>query len=279
METGLPSALAQPKPRPDRKPRPVPETAEATGQGPPQPGSEGNRRTRRPPRDPAGRNHRPQGHASNVRGDARNASNAPNPASGQQPRDLSAEPHRSRQNNPRRKKPAAGASEESTRENQDAVAAPPINRRAAKFNAGLTDASTEETQPTASKSERSYTYKGATPKAGSLTATLIHGLKTPPYSDCPICFAAIHPAQPTWSCSPSQSFHIPDENGHSEEGKEEASAQCCWTTFHLKCIRSWAGKSVKDIVDAWRARGEERGGEWRCPGCQTKRTHVPSGYW
>ena len=45
--------------------------------------------------------------------------------------------------------------------------------------------------------------------------------------DCPICFNSVHPAQPIWSCSPSP----------------EADA-CCWGTFHLKCIRSWAAKSA-----------------------------------
>lgn len=45
--------------------------------------------------------------------------------------------------------------------------------------------------------------------------------------DCPICFNSIHPAQPIWSCSLS-----------SEVGT------CCWGTFHLKCIRSWATKST-----------------------------------
>ncbi|KAJ7637122.1 hypothetical protein FB45DRAFT_908302 [Roridomyces roridus] len=53
--------------------------------------------------------------------------------------------------------------------------------------------------------------------------------------------------------------------------------QYCWTTFHLKCIRSWAAKSVKEVADAWAARGEpQRGGEWRCPGCQARRPHHES---
>ena len=39
--------------------------------------------------------------------------------------------------------------------------------------------------------------------------------------------------------------------------------QYCWTTFQVKCIRSWASKSVKDIADAWRARGEEWNGDRR----------------
>lgn len=140
--------------------------------------------------------------------------------------------------------------------------------RGAKFNAGLTDPAhaSSNTPPTSSTSK--YTLPG--PTKDDLTSTLIHGLRTPPYQDCPICFNAIRPEQPTWSCSPSAT---------AGDGHENANAQCCWTTFHLKCIRSWAGKSVKEIVDAWRARGEERGGEWRCPGCQSKREMVPNGYW
>ncbi|KAG1729490.1 uncharacterized protein EDB91DRAFT_1159352 [Suillus paluster] len=101
------------------------------------------------------------------------------------------------------------------------------------------------------------------PPADDLTSTLTHALSTHPYPDCPICFNSIRPEQPTWSCS----FSDPSEN-----------LQCCWTTFHLKCIRAWASKSVKDLEDAWRIRGEERTGEWRCPGCQAKRERVPSSY-
>ncbi|KAI0000621.1 hypothetical protein BJV74DRAFT_876894 [Russula compacta] len=78
-----------------------------------------------------------------------------------------------------------------------------------------------------------------------------------------ICFNPIRPEQPTWSCSPS--------------GEKEA--QSCWNTFHLKCIQPWAEKSVKDMEEAWRARGEEKKGEWRCPGCQSKREIVPRKYW
>jgi hypothetical protein len=45
-------------------------------------------------------------------------------------------------------------------------------------------------------------------------------------------------------------------------------------------ILSWADKSVKEVAEAWRARGEpDKKGDWRCPGCQAKRDAVPSGYW
>ncbi|TFK47511.1 hypothetical protein OE88DRAFT_1720598 [Heliocybe sulcata] len=125
---------------------------------------------------------------------------------------------------------------------------------------------------TSTKLSDKYSVSG--PKKDDLTSTLIHNLRTPPYPDCPICFSAINPFQPTWSCSPS----IPIAAAEGED-KENENMQCCWTTFHLKCIRSWASKSVKDMAEAWRARGEDRKGEWRCPGCQAKRLTVPSGYW
>ncbi|KAF7984426.1 hypothetical protein HWV62_14490 [Athelia sp. TMB] len=280
MEAGTPSesvptqsATVQPKPKPSRKPRrPAPDSAGTEAEGSSQAASaEGPRRPRGPPRGPVEtRNSRPSAHAGSGRDKASSAS--PVTGATSQPKSTNSVPGANRSNrNPREKKPVGQAPA------PDGVTAPPINRRAAKFNAGLTDSSPESAQ-SSSKKEHSYAYKGATPQAGGLTATLIHALKTPPYSDCPICFAAIHPAQPTWSCSPSHVTRMPEENGDFDEGKESESSQCCWTTFHLKCIRSWAGKSVKEISDAWRARGEERAGEWRCPGCQTKRTHVPNGY-
>jgi transcriptional repressor NF-X1 len=140
-------------------------------------------------------------------------------------------------------------------------------RRGAKFNATLTDPSTSQHAPTtASRKGNAVERKG-----DDLTSTLIHALSTPPYPDCPICFNAIHPDHYTWSCSPSLlSSDTPDVI---------STAQCCWTTFHLHCIRSWSTKSVKEVVDAWRARGEERPGQWRCPGCQLKREILPNGYW
>jgi transcriptional repressor NF-X1 len=124
-------------------------------------------------------------------------------------------------------------------------------------------------------------YRGTAGQKDNLTSTLIHALRTPPYPDCPICFSSIHPAQPTWSCSPSipvVSVSAVDEHERTATDREQSNSYC-WTTFHVKCIRSWAAKSVKDVSDAWRARGEDRNGDWRCPGCQAKREVVPNGYW
>ncbi len=101
------------------------------------------------------------------------------------------------------------------------------------------------------------------PTGDDLTSILTFSLSNPPFPECMICFNPVRPEQPTWSCSPG----------------EEKEAQSCWNTFHLKCIQSWAGKSVKDMEEAWRARGEEKKGEWRCPGCQSRREIVPQRYW
>ncbi|KAH8097069.1 hypothetical protein BXZ70DRAFT_974531 [Cristinia sonorae] len=130
--------------------------------------------------------------------------------------------------------------------------------------------------------ETSEKYRNITPKLDDLTSTLIHSLKVPPFRDCLICFAAIRPFEPIWSCS-SSSPTSPGSDGEKDDQKDPVSgnvnAQCCWTPFHLKCIRQWASKSVKELADAWRARGEDKPGSWRCPGCQSTRMAVPSGYW
>ena len=101
---------------------------------------------------------------------------------------------------------------------------PQTSRRSAKFNPGLTEPSAE-TAPSGS-SKQPYRYRESAPKGDDLTSILIHALSTPPYSDCPICFAAIHPAQPTWSCSPSH-----DNRTFDGENMENESSQCCWTTY------------------------------------------------
>ncbi|KAI0336848.1 hypothetical protein GY45DRAFT_25326 [Cubamyces sp. BRFM 1775] len=156
----------------------------------------------------------------------------------------------------------------------------PRRPRGRKFHGELTEGAPGESGkhdvPSSDK------YRISAPKKDDLTSRLIYDLSTPPYPDCLICFAPITPMQPTWSCSPSNPTlaATDDENGISGGAhRADSSAQCCWMTFHLKCIRSWAAKSVKDMVEAWRARGEEKEGDWRCPGCQSKRRAVPSSYW
>ncbi|KAG5730851.1 hypothetical protein E4T56_gene16109 [Termitomyces sp. T112] len=169
-----------------------------------------------------------------------------------------------------------GTSASETTKDEDIGSAPPhpssgAPRRGAKFGASLTDS-----QPVSASKPRNRYRRNAVPTepiGEDLTSRLIHHLRTPPYPDCPICFNTIHPAQPTWSCSPS----IPVIRSPEDEGQEQ---QYCWTTFHVKCIGEWASKNVKAVAEAWRARGElDKKGDWRCPGCQAKREVVPSGYW
>jgi len=161
--------------------------------------------------------------------------------------------------------------------------------RRAKFGANLSN-DHESNSPVSSQSNSGYGRIHSAFTGDDLVSTLSRGLSTPPFTDCPICFSGIHPAQPTWSCSPSIPVVLP-------EGSSFAEAQYCWTTFHLKCIRSWSEKSYNDVKAAWRARGEpERDGEWRCPvrlldcilsksmltsicqGCQGKRHTLIGGY-
>ncbi|KAI0711152.1 hypothetical protein C8T65DRAFT_776732 [Cerioporus squamosus] len=156
----------------------------------------------------------------------------------------------------------------------------PRRNRARKFGSELTGggAATDSTQDVSSADK----YKNTGLKPDDLTSRLIEELSTSPYPDCLICFAPITPMQQTWSCSPSNPTlaATDDESGvPAQVQRADANAQCCWMTFHLKCIRSWASKSVKDVEEAWRMRGETRQGDWRCPGCQSKRTAIPSSYW
>ncbi|KAH9918761.1 uncharacterized protein BXZ73DRAFT_52831 [Epithele typhae] len=156
----------------------------------------------------------------------------------------------------------------------------PRNRRR-DFNSELTEGGSSDATGHVHQSSTVDKYRYAVPKGDDLTSRLIAELSAPPYQDCLICFAPITPMQPTWSCSPSSpTMAAEDEEGAgSKEPRVGTGTQCCWVTFHLKCIREWAQKSVKDIEDAWRARGEEKQGDWRCPGCQSKRTAIPSSYW
>ncbi|EKM57230.1 uncharacterized protein PHACADRAFT_142441 [Phanerochaete carnosa HHB-10118-sp] len=182
-----------------------------------------------------------------------------------------------------RKQPVDGATsqlETNEKQSDKPSGGPKGKRRAAKFDGGLTDVSRfSEGEP---KQEQSSfrKYRRELPTADDLTSRLTRELSTPPYPDCLICFSVIHPAQPTWSCSPLIPIAAAmDDEYDKVSTKTTETAQCCWTTYHLKCIRSWASKSVKGVEEAWRARGEERAGEWRCPGCQSKRSAVPASYW
>lgn len=108
---------------------------------------------------------------------------------------------------------SAGEAEPST-----ANRPPPQSSRRRQFGSKLTGQADSQSQGATDVTE-----------TGDLTERLITSMSrrgNEESIDCPICFISIHPAQPTWSCAPS-----------------EQTAVCCWTTFHLKCVRSWASKS------------------------------------
>ena len=101
-------------------------------------------------------------------------------------------------------------------------------QRSRKFGSQLTSSGAEGRSVNADRHQPSKQQPAVDPDDLDLTSRLIHSFTHKDDAlDCPICFNSIHPAQPIWSCSPSP----------------EAGA-CCWGTFHLKCIRSWAIKSA-----------------------------------
>ncbi|KAI6120077.1 hypothetical protein EDD17DRAFT_1012168 [Pisolithus thermaeus] len=158
-------------------------------------------------------------------------------------------------------------------EPSEARSQPQPRRRA--FNPKLTQPPEPRAVSESSSGPRRTRRSLDSPTGADLTSTLTRALRTPPYPDCLICFSSVRPEHPTWSRSPPKPSLRTDPQ---LDDPDKERSQCCWTTFHLKCIRVWADKSVKSLADAWRARGEERPGEWRCPGCQTKREQVPTAY-
>ena len=144
----------------------------------------------------------------------------------------------------------------------------PRQKRRGKFDGKLTTGDVEPRQEERRVNPNREKYR-VDYAAEDLTSSLIHDLRTPPYLDCVICFNAIRPHEPTWSCSPSTPV-TPTEDSQQ--------VQCCWATFHLKCVRSWASKSIADLRQAYKARGEDKPGQWLCPGCRAKRVIEPSLY-
>ncbi|KAK4684233.1 hypothetical protein P7C73_g5958, partial [Tremellales sp. Uapishka_1] len=117
--------------------------------------------------------------------------------------------------------------------------------------------------------------------ADDLNSRLSRGLSRKPFLECPICFNAITPSQPTWSCLPP---HGPpptpaptlDDPNPAPNPNHYTS---CYTPFHLSCIRDWANRSLAE--EAEKARNAGREGEeleWRCPGCQKRRSGGIGGY-
>ena len=144
----------------------------------------------------------------------------------------------------------------------------PRRRRQGKIDGKLTTGDGEPSQEGRYTNPNREKYR-VDYAADDLTSRLIHDLRTPPFLDCAICFNAIRPHEPTWSCSPSTPV-TPTEGS--------LQAQYCWATLHLKCVRSWASKSIADIRQAYEARGEDKPGQWSCTGCRARRTIEPSSY-
>jgi len=145
---------------------------------------------------------------------------------------------------------------------------PPRQKRRGKFDGKLTtgDAEPQQEERRINPDREKYWVDY---KSDDLATRLIRDLRTSPYLDCAVCFNPIRPQQPTWSCSPNTPI-VP------AEGSQQA--QYCWATLHLKCVRSWASKSIADVRQAHVARGEDKPGEWSCIGCRAKRTVEPPSY-
>ncbi|KAL0564906.1 FKBP12-associated protein [Marasmius crinis-equi] len=121
-------------------------------------------------------------------------------------------------------------------------------RKGIKFGGQLTSSNegtpASSDAPSSSKSRRDRYKRDPDPQEDDLTSNLIRALRNPPYADCPICFNSIHPPQPTWSCSPLTPIVAEEKAG--EKVHDDHDPQYCWTTFHLKCIKSWSEKSYND---------------------------------
>ncbi|KAG9092665.1 FKBP12-associated protein [Ceratobasidium sp. UAMH 11750] len=142
---------------------------------------------------------------------------------------------------------------------------PPRGGRRENFGARLTDGGGR------AGSTADAPIPAPPPTTGDLTSRLIYSLTHREDAvDCPICFNPVHPTQPIWSCAPPPVDPLEDTSA--------APATCCWTIFHIRCIKQWAQKSVVATREAYRARSVDLPGDWRCPGCQTKRTVIPQAY-
>ncbi|CEP11623.1 hypothetical protein [Parasitella parasitica] len=113
--------------------------------------------------------------------------------------------------------------------------------------------SSSDTAPALSKPQkrvrsRKHQHTPKLPPGNHDMATVLaHDLRTSTY-ECMICMDVVKPAHHVWTCD------------------------CCWAVFHLQCVQTWAGRSLKDTSSNKMITG------WRCPGCQNSRTVVPKDY-
>ena len=151
----------------------------------------------------------------------------------------------------------------------------PQNSRRKQFGSKLTASDIPVTSTTRTTKESVLPSTQDLDLTSRLVAAFSRGTSEEDLLDCPICFSSLTSGAPTWSCSPLTSSSSEDDPVHTDHG----ASSCCWTTFHLKCIKAWASKSVHETAEAYANRGlTGRPGEWRCPGCQTRRSIVPYEY-
>ncbi|WVQ71133.1 hypothetical protein IAR50_000658 [Cryptococcus sp. DSM 104548] len=127
--------------------------------------------------------------------------------------------------------------------------------------------------------------KVASQESDDLVTRLTKGLKNRPFLECPICFNSITPSQQTWCCLPpdrapepssSTTLHINPITGSTSASTHYSA---CYTPFHLECIRDWADRSLEEEDEKIRNGLKEPGeAQWRCPGCQKRRSDSPRIY-
>ncbi|ODO11918.1 hypothetical protein I350_00702 [Cryptococcus amylolentus CBS 6273] len=127
--------------------------------------------------------------------------------------------------------------------------------------------------------------KSAGQESDDLVTRLTKGLKNRPFVECPICFNSITPSQQTWCCLPpdrppepssSATLHVNPITGSTATSTHYSA---CYTPFHMECIRDWANRSLGEEDEKIRSGLKEPGeAQWRCPGCQKRRTDPPGQY-
>ncbi|WVQ85287.1 hypothetical protein IAT38_007452 [Cryptococcus sp. DSM 104549] len=190
---------------------------------------------------------------------------------------------------PKKKKQAKGGRD--GKEGQDgeksAQQQPVLTGRRAAFEQStkLTGSKDKKTMNAGEQGRGATDVKGEKPErkkpveSDDLVTRLTKGLKSRPFVECPICFNAITPSQPIWSCLPPDRPPEPSKSQTLDPnpitGSTAASNHysACYTPFHLDCIRSWSDRSLQEEDERIR-QGLKDGEEcmWRCPGCQKKRS-------
>lgn len=118
-------------------------------------------------------------------------------------------------------------------------------------------------------------------EADDLASKLMRGLSRRPFLECPICFSALTPSQAIWSCSPTIYTAPKSSSSSSTLASSVADNSCCYTPFHLACIKDWSRRSLDEAREKARDRDPNQNPlpiTWRCPGCQKHREGTVGGY-